>query len=80
MQSIPKQFKTPSTPDQENEERDEMTLRAKKLAATKREYRRVYENMNLPPRDIVVEYDGVRYIRYAWQSLNRFGWGRWETA
>ena len=56
----------------------EQTLRAAKLAATKREKNRVFDNMNLPPRDIVVEHGKERWVRRAWQSIGRFGWERWE--
>lgn len=55
-----------------------MTLQAKKTAATRAEYSRVYDNFNLPPRDIVVEHEGETYIRRAWTALREFGWGRWE--
>ena len=54
------------------------TLRQLKTDATKREQARVYENMDLPPRDIVVEHEGHRHIKRAWQSPGRFGWEKWE--
>lgn len=57
-----------------------MTLRAKKAAATRAEMRHVYENMNLPGRNITVEHDGVIYVREFWYSLNSFGWGKWVVA
>jgi hypothetical protein len=49
-----------------------------KLMATKKEYKRVYDNMNLPPRDIEAECSDGRWIRRAWTGLNIFGWNRWE--
>lgn len=52
--------------------------RSIKLEATKREYRRVYDNMCLPARDIIAECSDGTWVRRAWQSLNRFGWGKWE--
>lgn len=55
------------------------TLKSAKRAATLKEYERVFQNMNLPPRDIYLEYEGKIYVRRAWQSLNSFGWRRWET-
>jgi len=52
----------------------------KKREATRREYRRVYEYMCLPPRDIQVEHNGRRYVRRAWSGVGHFGWGRWMEA
>lgn len=54
-----------------------MTLTQLKTQATRTEFARVYNNFNLPARDIVVEHNGARYIRYAWHSVNRFGWTAW---
>lgn len=54
------------------------TLRAAKRAATLKEYRRVFQDMNLPARDIWLEFKGKRYVRRVWQNINRFGWHRWE--
>lgn len=55
-----------------------MTLTQKKREATKQEYARVYDNFNLPPRDIYVEHDGERYEKRAWQNLRSFGWDKWK--
>ena len=55
-------------------------LRQLKTEATKREKARVFDNMNMPPRDITVDYLGRDYIRRAWQGVNTFGWDRWERA
>ena len=52
--------------------------RSIKLEATKREYRRVYDNMCLPARDIVAECSDGMWRRRAWQGHNQFGWGKWE--
>ena len=52
--------------------------RSIKLEATKREYRRVYDDMCLPARDIVAECSDGMWRRRAWQGLNQFGWGTWE--
>lgn len=54
------------------------TLRAAKAEATRREHARVYDNYNLPPRDIVVEHEDGVFVRRAWQSGRHFGWGQWE--
>lgn len=54
------------------------SLRILKAAATRAECRRVYDNHNLPARDITVTVDGVVWRRESWHALNRFGWGRWE--
>lgn len=52
-------------------------IRKAKLAATKAEYSRVYDNMCLPPCDIEAEADGRRFVRRAWTGPNTFGWSRW---
>lgn len=54
--------------------------RSLKARASKREFLRVYDNMSLPPRDIVVECSDGQWVRHAWQSVARFGWSRWERA
>jgi hypothetical protein len=54
------------------------TDRAIKAAATHREYRRVYDNFNLPPRDICADCPSGRYVRRAWTAPGRFGWGPWQ--
>ena len=54
-----------------------MTLRSKKIQATKEEYKRVFENFNLPPQNIYVEHEGKTYVRKVWQSVNSFGWSKW---
>ena len=56
-----------------------MTIRAAKTQATRAEYRRVYDNMDLPPRNIRCEHNGVRYERAAWSSPAAFGWDAWRT-
>ena len=61
-------------------ERDMKTDKQIKKEATSAEYRRVYDDMALPPRDIVAECSDGVWVRRAWQSLNRFGWGRWIKA
>jgi hypothetical protein len=55
-----------------------MNLRQLKVQATKREYQRVFDYMCLPARDIIVEYEGQRWIKSSWNGINRFGWGKWE--
>jgi hypothetical protein len=57
-----------------------MTDKQIKIKATKAEYRRVYENMNLPPHTIVAECSDGTWKRDAWTSPGRFGWGRWHKA
>ncbi len=54
-------------------------LRKKKLAATKREMKRVFDNMNAPG-DIVVAHNGSIYIRDLWRNVNNFGWSKWKKA
>ena len=54
-----------------------MTDRQTKTEATKKEYKRVYDNYNLPPRDILAKCSDGIWKRYAWQDVNRFGWYRW---
>lgn len=49
-----------------------------KREATLREYKRVFDNMCLPARDIFVETSEGRYMRSAWTNLNSFGWSKWE--
>jgi hypothetical protein len=56
----------------------EMSDRAIKARATKEEESRVYDNMNLPPRDIYAECSDGTWIRRAWTAPGRFGWDRWE--
>ena len=50
-----------------------MTERQLKIEATKREYKRVFEDMILPARDIRI--DG--WVRKAWNGLGNFGWDKW---
>jgi hypothetical protein len=52
-----------------------MNINQQKIQATKAEHKRVYENMNLPARDI--EIPG--WIKEAWNGLNSFGWGKWRA-
>jgi len=51
-----------------------MTERQLKIAATKKEYKRVYEYMCLPAQDIEIK----GWIKYAWNGLNSFGWDKWK--
>jgi hypothetical protein len=51
-----------------------MKTRQMKINATKAEYKRVYENMNLPARNI--EIPG--WIKPAWNCGHNFGWRKWE--
>ena len=51
-----------------------------KTQATKEEFARVYDNMNLPGRDIVVELDDGIWIREFWSCIGRFGWTSWKRA
>ena len=54
--------------------------RAIKTAATRREYRRVYDNFCLPPRDIWADCRDGRWVRRAWTAGHLFGWSRWQRA
>lgn len=54
------------------------TLRSKKIAATKKEFERVYDYYNLPPRDIIVTHDGVTFLKKAWVNGKNFGWDKWK--
>ena len=49
-----------------------------KAQATKKEYRRVYDNYCLPARDIYAECSDGMWIKQAWSGLNSFGWDKWE--
>jgi hypothetical protein len=55
-----------------------MTDRAKKTAATKAEYVRVFDHMCMPPRDIIAQCSDGTWMRRAWVSGNRFGWRAWH--
>ena len=60
-------------------DKQKAALKRLKTAATKREQSRVFDNMNMPPRSIEVEYMGHLYIRTTWQNPSgAFGWDRWE--
>lgn len=55
------------------------TLRAAKLRATRREYSRVFDDMNLPPLPIRVEWEGQLWVRnIVWYPERRWKWARWE--
>jgi len=54
------------------------TDRQIKIEATRKEFSRVFDNMNLPARDIHADCSDGKWVRRAWNGLNRFGWGRWE--
>ena len=54
------------------------TDRQIKLAATKEEYRRVFDNYNLPAQDIYAECSDGTWVKRVWQNLKKFGWGKWE--
>lgn len=49
-----------------------------KTIAARAEYKRVFDNFNLPPKDIHAYTPGGHYVRIAWQSVNNFGWGKWQ--
>lgn len=49
-----------------------------KADASKAEYARVYNNMSLPPRNIVAECSDGTWQRDAWSAPGRFGWGKWH--
>lgn len=49
-----------------------------KAEASKAEYKRVYDNMSLPPRNIVAECSDGMWQRDAWSALGRFGWSKWH--
>jgi hypothetical protein len=52
------------------------TERQAKTEATKREYRRVYDDMHTP-RDIYAEHDGRTFVKRVWTEPGRFGWHTW---
>lgn len=49
-----------------------------KTQATKKEFRRVFDNFCLPGRDIIASCSDGTYRRKFWQNLNRFGWDKWK--
>ena len=55
------------------------TLRGAKHAATAREYARIYDHYNIPPRDIHVVWGGITWVRIAWTHGRNFGWSRWAV-
>lgn len=54
------------------------TDRQIKTHATRAEFRRVFDNFNLPGQDIIAVCSDGTYRRKFWQSLSRFGWERWK--
>lgn len=54
------------------------TDRQKKTEATKEEYRRVFDNYNLPGGDIYADCSDGVWIKRFWQNLNKFGWENWK--
>jgi len=55
-----------------------MTDNQIKTEATKREYHRVYDDYNLPPRDIYADCSDGHWVRRAWSGPGQFGWGKWQ--
>ena len=54
------------------------TDRQIRLAATKREYRRVFDDMCLPAQNIVAECRDGTWIKKAYNGIGRFGWSKWK--
>ncbi len=48
-----------------------------KKEAIKKEHERIYNDMILPPRDIIAHCSDGIWIRNAWIGLNVFGWTKW---